>query len=64
MSDVVLAVDLGTSGVRVALVDTEARVLGSATRPVAMQIGPGAAAEQDPEAIWRAFGSAVQTALA
>jgi xylulokinase len=60
----VLAVDLGTSGVRVALLDAEGRSFGSATRPVAMQLGPGAAAEEDPEEIWRALAQSVQAALA
>jgi xylulokinase len=60
----VLAVDLGTSGVRVALLDAEGRSYGSATRPVAMQLGPGAAAEEDPEEIWRALAQSVQAALA
>jgi xylulokinase len=63
-SPVVLAVDLGTGGVRVALVDVAGRSLGSATRPVAMQLGPGGAAEEDPEEIWRALGQCVEAALA
>lgn len=60
---VVLAVDLGTSGVRVALIDRAGRALASATAPVAMRRGPGAAAEQDPEEIWRAFAGCVGSAL-
>jgi xylulokinase len=60
----VLAVDLGTSGVRVALLDVQGRALGSAARPVALQRGPGSAAEQDPEAIWGAFAQALAAALA
>lgn len=60
----VLAVDLGTSGVRVALVDATGRVLGSATRPVPVLLGPGDAAEEDPEAIWRALDESVRAALA
>ncbi len=63
-SPVVLAVDLGTGGVRVALVDAAGRALASATRPVAMRLGPGRAAEQDPEEIWRAFAQCAETALA
>jgi xylulokinase len=60
----VLAVDLGTSGVRVALVDADGVVLGATTRPVPLRLGPGAdAAEQDPEAIWRAFEGALVSAL-
>ena len=60
----VLAVDLGTSGLRVALLDVEGRSFGSATRPVAMRLGPGAAAEEDPEEIWRALGESALAALA
>jgi xylulokinase len=60
----VLAVDLGTSGVRVALLDAAGRGFGSATRSVALRLGPDGAAEQDPEEIWRALGQAVEDALA
>jgi xylulokinase len=60
----VLAVDLGTSGIRVALVDVAGRALGSGTRPIAIRFGAGGAAEEDPEEIWRALGGSVQAALA
>lgn len=60
----VLAVDLGTSGVRVALVDPAGSALGSATRALPVQLGDDGSAEQDPEAIWRAFADAVRAALA
>jgi xylulokinase len=60
----VLAVDLGTSGVRVALLDLAGRSLGSATRSVGMQLGPGGAAEEDPEEIWRALVQSLEAALA
>jgi xylulokinase len=60
----VLAVDLGTSGVRVALLDVEGRAHGSGTRPVAMRVGDDGAAEEDPEAIWRALGQSIESALA
>jgi xylulokinase len=58
----VLAVDLGSSGVRVALLDAAGRALGSATRPVAMRL-EGDVAEEDPEDIWRAFADSVEAAL-
>jgi xylulokinase len=64
MDGVVLAIDLGTSGVRAALVDAAGAALGAATQPVAIRLGPGGAAEQDPEAIWQAFERAVRGALA
>jgi len=59
-----LAIDLGSSGVRVALVDLAGRVLGSATRPVAMRLGSDGSAEEDPEEIWRALGDSIAQALA
>jgi xylulokinase len=62
-SPLVLAVDLGTSGTRVALIDLAGRALGSASRPVAMRLGDGAVAEEDPEEIWRALAASVRDAL-
>ncbi len=59
----VLAIDLGTSGVRVALVDPAGRSFGSATRPVGIRLGADGTAEQDPEEIWRAFGEALTAAV-
>ena len=59
----VLAVDLGTSGVRVAAVDPEGRSHGAATRSLPIHFGPDGAAEEDPEEIWRAFAAAVGEAL-
>lgn len=58
-----LAIDLGTSGVRVALVDLGGRVLGSAKRPVTMRLGADGSAEEDPEEIWRGLGASVREAL-
>lgn len=63
-SPTVLAVDLGTSGIRVAQIDLAGRALGAATRRIPLALGAGGAAEQDPEAIWRALGEAVGEALA
>lgn len=48
-SRLVLAIDLGTSGPKVALVDDSGRVLTSAVRPNAMHLLPGGGAEQDRE---------------
>lgn len=59
-----LAIDLGSSGVRVALVDLAGRVRGSATRPIAMHLGTDGSAEEDPEEIWRALGESVREAVA
>jgi xylulokinase len=54
MVPMILAVDLGTSGCKCALVTLEGQVLGWAFRPVALHI-EGVSAEQDPQDWWRAF---------
>ncbi len=59
----VLAIDLGTSGVRVGLIDANARAHGSATESVPMVLSPDGGAEEDPEEIWRALGRSVGRAL-
>ncbi len=51
---VVLAVDLGTSGCKCALVSTTGSVLGWSFRPVKLYI-EGVSAEQDPNDWWQAF---------
>lgn len=51
----ILAIDLGTSGPKVALVDTSGHVLGCATRPTALHLTEDGGAEQDPEDWWRAI---------
>jgi xylulokinase len=61
---VVLSIDLGSSGVRVALVDLEGRVCGSQARPLAMRLGADGAAEQDAEEIWQALADAVKETVA
>ena len=58
----VLAIDLGSSGVRVALVDAEGRTAGSATESLSMRLLPDGSAEQDAEEIWRALGGSVERA--
>lgn len=52
--DVILAVDLGTSGCKCALVTLEGTVLAWAFRPVALQVD-GVSAEQNPSDWWQAF---------
>ena len=63
-SPLVLAIDLGSSGVRVALVDAAGRVFGWATEAVAMRLLPDGGAEEDPEEIWTALGRSILRALA
>ncbi|MDD2765542.1 MAG: FGGY-family carbohydrate kinase [Opitutaceae bacterium] len=61
---VVLAVDLGTSGVKAALVTVQGRVLGWKFEPVNLLITPDGGAEQSPEEWWQAFLSASRRLLA
>lgn len=51
----VLAVDLGSSGCKTALVGLDGRVRAFAFRPVSSHLLPGAGIEQCPEDWWRAF---------
>ena len=60
----VLAIDLGSSGIRVALVDAEGHAHGSATEGLSMRLLPDGGAEEDPEEIWSALGRSVERALA
>jgi xylulokinase len=52
---VILAVDLGTSGMKVALITTGGRVLGWESEPVNLYITPDGGAEQSPDEWWSAF---------
>ncbi len=63
-SPFVLAVDLGTSGIRVALVDVDGRAHASATESIPMSLLPDGTAEEDAEEIWRALGRSITQALA
>jgi xylulokinase len=55
----VLAIDLGTSGMKAALVGADGTVTGWAERPVPLRVLPGGGAEQDPVAWWDALAEAV-----
>jgi xylulokinase len=63
-SPLVLALDLGSSGIRGALIDVGGRAVASATESVPMTLLPDGTAEQDPEAIWRATERSIARALA
>ncbi|MFT4108098.1 xylulokinase [Propionicimonas sp.] len=52
----VLAVDLGTSGMKLALVGHDGQVEGWESEPVDLVILPGGGAEQVPQDWWLAFG--------
>jgi len=55
---IILAVDLGTSGMKVALIEISGKVLGWETEPVRLILTPDGGAEQSPEEWWQAFLSA------
>jgi len=54
----ILAVDLGTSGMKVALITVIGRVLGWELEPLRLILTPDGGAEQSPEEWWQAFLSA------
>lgn len=55
----VLAIDLGTSGMKAALVAADGTVTGWAERPVPLRVLPGGGAEQDPAHWWAALAEVV-----
>src|SRR5690242_9302071 len=59
----ILAVDLGTSGMKVALITVGGRVVGWETEPVRLIITPDGGAEQSPEEWWQAFLAATTRLL-
>jgi xylulokinase len=54
----ILAIDLGTSGPKVAVVTARGRVLGCASSPTPLHLAPGGRAEQAPETWWQAIREA------
>lgn len=52
---VILAVDLGTSGMKIALVTVSGKVLGWESEPLHLIITPDGGAEQSPDEWWAAF---------
>jgi xylulokinase len=54
----ILAVDLGTSGMKVALITVSGKVIGWESEPVRLIITPDGGAEQSPDEWWAAFLSA------
>jgi xylulokinase len=61
---VVLAVDLGTSGMKVALITARGQVLGWETQPIGLTLTPDGGAEQSPEEWWQAFTSTARRLIA
>ena len=56
----ILAIDLGTSGPKVALVTTEGEVLASEVESTELFLSEGGGAEQDPDDWWRAIMTAAR----
>lgn len=59
----VLAVDLGTSGPKAAVVSLRGRIVATARAQVETMFLPGDGVEQDPEAVWAAVKAACGDAL-
>jgi xylulokinase len=59
----VLAIDLGSGGPKVAVVDESGAILARGTESVSTIFVPGGGAEQDPHAWWRSVDKAVRTAI-
>jgi xylulokinase len=60
----VLAIDLGTSGLKAALVSEAGDVAARAARPIDTNVIPPDGAEQDPDAIWAAVTGAMREVAA
>lgn len=60
----VLAIDLGTGGPKVAVIDQRGHAISWSSSPVRTALGDGGAAEQDPEEMWAAIVLATRCALA
>lgn len=55
MAKNILAVDLGTSSLKLALVDVQGHVLGWESEPIHLIVTPDGGTEQSPQEWWRAF---------
>ena len=64
MSGHVLAIDLGSSGLKVAVVDDDGRVIGAASEALPTIFTADGGAEQDPEHWWAALGRCSRQAIA
>ncbi|MCX8073678.1 MAG: FGGY-family carbohydrate kinase [Candidatus Binatia bacterium] len=59
----VLAIDMGTSAVKTALVSTRGEVVGVQTLPITTRFLPGGGAEQDPEEWWARVAQGAQATV-
>jgi len=64
MDKTILAIDLGTSALKVALVSMAGQVVGSEQEECAVQLLPGGGAEQDPQGWWRLIAAASSRLMA
>ncbi|OGQ89376.1 MAG: carbohydrate kinase [Deltaproteobacteria bacterium RIFOXYA12_FULL_58_15] len=63
--DLILAIDLGTSGVKAAVVAVDGRILGTGgTTKVETMLCPNGGAEQDPNVVWDTVVTTCQEAMA
>jgi len=60
----ILAIDLGTSALKVALVSLDGEIVASATEPMGVTLLAGGGAEQDPDDWWNAIVRTSQSVLA
>jgi xylulokinase len=60
----ILAIDLGTSGPKVALVSPTGEVIGGQFEPIELILLPGNGAEQDPASWWTAIAKASRRVIA
>ena len=60
----VLAIDLGTSGLKTAVVDEQGRVQASSSAPLTTTFLPDGGAEQDADAWWAAIGTCARSIVA
>jgi xylulokinase len=60
----VLAIDLGTSGPKVALVSDRGEIVGNGFAPVDLHLLPGGGAEQDPDQWWDSIRASTRDVLA
>ncbi|MFP4029118.1 MAG: xylulokinase [Candidatus Brocadiia bacterium] len=58
-----LGIDIGTTAIKICLVDAEGRVVGSGAAVTVLETGPGGRVEQDPENIWDGIVHSVRAAF-
>jgi xylulokinase len=63
-TEYVLAIDLGTSGPKVALVSNRGDIVGGSSESVELLLSEGGGAEQDPHEWWTAIVAATRSTLA